>query len=192
MHHIVPQNRICWHIFLDWQKVFFKWQHDKQSTVQCLKVRSKQKNRMKQQVQNPQKLCVHMLASVHMHWHKQNAIKNHWLQKKMRTGAWSRELAERTHCERRCVDLRALCVHTRTKKVLATRLRFFMEVFVSTTYYVDDCTVRTIILCIWNCTVQYFFSYPLGSPIWRFQVFWNIVQCSLWNLKMVSLMVFKF
>jgi len=56
--------------------------------------------------------------------------------------------------------------------------------------YVDDCAVRTITLCIWNCTVQY---YPLGSPIWRcFQVFQNIAQCSLKNLKMVSLMFFKF
>jgi len=40
--------------------------------------------------------------------------------------------------------------------------------------YVDNCTVRTIILFIWNCAFHCSssFSCPLGSPIWRcFQVF---------------------
>ena len=94
-----------------------------------------------------------MLGSVHMHWHKQNAIKNHWSHKKMRTGAWSpRTRGTCAPCERQCVDLRALHVHTRTKKVLATRLRFFMEVFVSTTHvdtaqHVQQFCVFEFVLC---------------------------------------------
>jgi len=92
-----------------------------------------------------------MLGSVHMHWHKQNAIKNHWLQKKMLTGAWSpRTRGTHALCHASAgalICVRCAHVHTCTKKVLATRLRFFMEVFVSTTR-VDDCTARTMTLCV--------------------------------------------